>query len=185
MRSNRLATYAKRAALCFVFVCEMWTSASSAGPNGPKLTLCPSPEITIFSCQTKKQEVLSICLSPDAKFTVLSRQKAGPLQSQEVTSAEEAVSGTNPRGANVVLQLEGASRTTRLFASLDPYDMEPAIFAIGDGPKSKRICVFDRQVLQPGIIRQNGVATEVLLVTLEQSGLVTHLVNPPSWPHTP
>ena len=60
---------------CFALACEMWTSASLADPNGARPTLCPSAEITIFSCQTTKQEIMRICLSLDTKFTVLSRQK--------------------------------------------------------------------------------------------------------------
>jgi hypothetical protein len=183
-QSSRLATHTKRAALCFALACEIWTSASAADPSGAKPKLCPIPEIAIFSCQTEKQEIISICLSLGSKLTVLSRPKVGPLQSEKITSAEEAIVGTNPHGDDVVLQLESASRTTRLFAGLDPYDMAPAIFEIGDGPESRKTCVFDTQVLGSGVIKRNGVTQDVGLINLDTAGLATHLASVPKWPGT-
>jgi hypothetical protein len=180
--SNRLATYTKRAALCFAFACNMWTNAGAADPNGVKPTLCPSAEITIFSCQTTKQEIISICLIYGSKLTVLSMHKAGPAHSDRVTGAEEAIIGNSAHGENVVLQLKTASRTSRLFAALDPYDMEPAVFEIGTGPESRKVCVFDTQMLGTGVIKRNGITRDVELSDLDTAGLAAHLENVPIWP---
>jgi len=184
VQSGNLTTYTKRVALCFVLACEMWTGASSAGPSRAKPTLCPSAAITVFSCQTTKQEIISICLSPGSQFTILSRQKAGLLRSEKVTSAEEAIIGASAHGSSVVLQLESASRTTKLFVDGVPDDMTPAIFEIADGPASKHVCVLDSQFEEPGIITRNGVTKVAMMITLVQAGLATRLANPPRWPET-
>jgi len=184
VQSSRLAAYIKRATLCVALACEMWTGASLADSVRAKPNLCPSSGITIFSCQTETREIISICLSIGSQLTVLSRQEAGLLHSEGVSSAEEAIVGGNAHGDNVVLQLESASRTTRLFLSGDPYDMSPAIFEITNGSTSKRVCVFASQLSEPGIITRNGVTTEVGLGNLDKVGLATHLANPPSWPGT-
>ena len=92
--------------------------------------------------------------------------------------------GTNPHGDSVVLQLESASRTTRLLLDGDFYDMAPAIFEIADGPESKQECVLDSQFGEPGIITRNGMTKEAMLITLVQAGLATRLANPPRWPET-
>jgi len=84
-------------------------------------------------------------------------------------------------GDNVVLQLKSASRTTRLFAALDPYDMEPAIFEIGNGPESRNVCVFDTQLLGSGVIKRNGITRDVGLSDLDAAGLAAHLEIVPRW----